>query len=116
MMCKANLHDSNYCDNVLNNPEAGPRDNTDGFCPGHAPGFVSLTCPVYCQHRRRVCLVSTLLLGHASHDCALEASRKLPFIGLFFCPVLFPILTQMVYQKNAVSHITVTHFVVEQIF
>lgn len=29
MMCKTNLHDSNYCDNVFNSPEAGPRDNTD---------------------------------------------------------------------------------------
>lgn len=29
MMCKTNLHDSNYCDNVFNSPGAGPRDNTD---------------------------------------------------------------------------------------
>lgn len=27
MMCKTNLHDSNYCDNALDNPEAGLRDN-----------------------------------------------------------------------------------------
>lgn len=30
MMCKTNVRDSNYCDNVIDNPEAGPRDNTDG--------------------------------------------------------------------------------------
>lgn len=30
MMCKTNLRDSNYCDNVIDNPEAEPRGNTDG--------------------------------------------------------------------------------------
>lgn len=29
MMCKTNLDGSNYCDNVLNSPEAGHRDNTE---------------------------------------------------------------------------------------
>lgn len=31
MMCKTNLHDSNYRDNVLNSPEAGgPETTQDG--------------------------------------------------------------------------------------
>lgn len=53
----------------------GPETTQTGsgrVCPGYATGFMSLTCPVYCQHRRHVCLVSILELetGHTSHDRA----------------------------------------------
>lgn len=114
MMCKTNLRDSNYCDNVIDNPEAGPRDNTDGHrqpLPGHATDFLSLTRPIYCQHRRHVCLVSLLLLkmGHTSHDWAhnpLETGRDAPVIRSLICPLLFLIRTETVYLKEAVCHIT----------
>lgn len=58
MMCKTNLDGSNYCDNVLNSPEAGHRDNTDthgirrhGLCEvrmGHMSGPESLSTGSIC--------------------------------------------------------------------
>ncbi|CAB1436246.1 unnamed protein product [Pleuronectes platessa] len=56
-MCKTNLYDSNYCDNVLSSPQAGPRDNTDRrrytVHRSQARGFTWATadCQPPCQNR-----------------------------------------------------------------
>lgn len=125
MMCKTNLHDSNYCDNVFNSPEAGSRDNIDRqwqcmprprnrLHVGQMSGPESLTCPRYCQYRRYVCLVSIMCCAqlkrvtcHAIEHISLRKSAmNLHLLGCFFCPALFLISIQIVYLKNANSHIT----------
>lgn len=53
MMCKTNLRDSNYCDNVIDNPEAGPRDNTDGHRPRSGLG---ITDPIHLLSAQATCL------------------------------------------------------------
>lgn len=83
---------------------------SDSVCPGHATGFMSLTCPLYCQYRRHVCLVSILWLktGHMSHDERITHRKPAVNFHLlgYFSAQWFLISIQKVYLKNAVSHIT----------
>lgn len=97
MMCKTNLHDSNYCDNVFNSPEAGPRDDADRQWHCMPRGFMWGTCD---QSHSVHTIVST---GYMF----VWWSRSPPvFSGLFFRLALFLISIQTVYLKKAISHNT----------
>lgn len=93
---------------------------SDSVRRGHATGFMWGTCrawsrwPVlaivgagdmfvwchFCGPKKQATRHTIARISHR------KPAVNLPFIGLFFCPVLFLISIQTVYLKNAVSHIT----------
>lgn len=46
------------CSTTQRQDSGTTQTGTDSTQPGHAMGFLSLTRPIYCQHRRHVCLAS----------------------------------------------------------
>lgn len=117
MICQTNLHDSNYCDNVFNSPEAGPRDNRQ--CMHAAATQERASCGAHVWlgvtgDRRHVCLVSVLCLAaeNGSHVTrsttysSVSQPRTSIYCVIFLPSPLFLFSLQKVYLKNAVSHIT----------
>lgn len=94
MMCKTNLHDSNYCDNVLDNPVAGTGGQHRRALTAHGPGHATgprVTDPSHLLSSQATCLsgvnskrVTRHTIGRITHR---KASVKLQRLGpVFFFP------------------------------
>lgn len=76
----------------------------DSVCHYHAPSFMwgklpgpeSLTCSLYCQHRRHVCLVSFLYLGSHVMQTNTYPTVSPPGISIYF----------VIFLPRAVSNFT----------